>query len=370
LETQIATHQPEMQVDRQVLWNAVLRRDATYDGQFVYGVRSTGIFCRPTCPSKRPEPKQVAFFSLPQAAQRAGFRPCRRCAPLEKTGNPHTAVVREVCRLIEEQGEETPTLQTLAVQVGLSPHYLQRVFKRTTGITPRQYADARRLDQFKTALKSGDSVTTALYDAGYGSSSRLYEQTPRQLGMTPTTYQRGGLGMRIAYTIVDSQLGRVLVAATDKGICAVYLGDSDDFLVASLKQEFSRAELTNEGSKLTEWVSAIVSHLAGNQPQLDLPLDVKATTFQRRVWEQLQAIPYGSTRSYGEIARVLGQPSATRAVARACATNPASVVIPCHRVVREDGQLAGYRWGLKRKRALLDQEQALSQGLNEDDQQH
>jgi AraC family transcriptional regulator, regulatory protein of adaptative response / methylated-DNA-[protein]-cysteine methyltransferase len=369
LQIQIITHGNAIQVKPKVLWDAVVSRDAAYDGRFVYGVRSTGIFCRPTCPSRRPDRKQVAFFSAPQAAERAGFRPCRRCSPLEKNGDALSALVREVCRLIEEDSEDTPTLRSLADRVGLSPHYLQRVFKRVTGITPRQYADARRLDQFKTALKNGDNVTTALYGAGYGSSSRLYEQTPRQLGMTPTTYQRGGLGMAIAYTIVDCQLGRLLVAATEKGICAVYLGDSDDFLETSLKREFPRAELTSEGTKLGQWVTALVSHLAGNQRHLDLPLDVKATTFQRRVWEQLQAIPYGSTRTYSDIARSLDQPSATRAVARACATNPASVVIPCHRVVREDGQLAGYRWGLNLKRSLLAREHAMAGQPNEDDLQ-
>jgi AraC family transcriptional regulator of adaptative response/methylated-DNA-[protein]-cysteine methyltransferase len=244
--------------------------------------------------------------------------------------------------------------------VGLSPAYLQRTFKQVMGITPRQYADACRLERLKARLREGDQVTEALYEAGYGSSSRLYEQAPDHLGMTPVTYKRGGCGMRIGYTVVASPLGRLLVAATERGICAVSLGDQDVALEDALRREYPNAEIERADSGLNGWVLAILRHLRGEQPCLDLPLDVQATAFQWRVWQELRAIPAGKTLSYGAIAQALGQPTAARAVARACATNPAAIAIPCHRVVREDGDLGGYRWGLERKRSLLAQEQAMA----------
>jgi AraC family transcriptional regulator of adaptative response/methylated-DNA-[protein]-cysteine methyltransferase len=336
------------------MWQAVLSRDTASGADFVYAVRSTGIYCRPNCPSRRPRREQVEFFPIPEEAERAGFRPCNRCRPRDR--DAQVELVRQACHLIEESLDGSPTLAALARQLAVSPHHLQRTFKRITGVTPRQYADARRLEGFKTGLKQGDSVTTALYDAGYGSSSRLYERAPAQLGMTPTAYRRGGAGMRISYTIVDCPLGRLLVAATDRGVCAVYLGSNDAFLASTLYHEFPKSEISCDGQELGRWIAPLLVHLDGRQPHLDLPLDVQATAFQRRVWEELRAIPYGSTRTYGEIARSLGQPSAARAVGRACATNPTSVVVPCHRAVRGDGGLGGYRWGLERKRALLDQE--------------
>jgi AraC family transcriptional regulator of adaptative response/methylated-DNA-[protein]-cysteine methyltransferase len=273
--------------------------------------------------------------------------------------NRETEMVRNLCAYIQANLEGPVTLAALGAHARMSPHHLQRTFKRLVGITPREYADALRLDRFKSGLKEGQAVTTALYDAGYGSSSRLYERAPSQLGMTPSTYRRGGVGLRIAYTVADCSLGRVLVAGTGRGLCAVYLGDSDARLEKALAEEYPRAELRRDRNGLTEWVRALVSHLAGEERRLNLPLDVQATAFQRRVWQQLQAIPYGATRTYSQIARQLGRPKAARAVARACATNPVSVVIPCHRVVREDGSLGGYRWGLDRKRRLLDQEHGL-----------
>jgi AraC family transcriptional regulator, regulatory protein of adaptative response / methylated-DNA-[protein]-cysteine methyltransferase len=345
-------------------WQAVLARDSRSNGTFVYAVRSTGIYCNPSCPSRRPQRDQVIFFPAPEAAEQAGFRPCRRCRP-EETARLESQVelVRRACRYIEKNLDSPASLASLSAQVHLSPYHLQRIFKRIMGITPRQYAEACRLGRLKAQLKDGEPVTRALYDVGYGSSSRLYERAPSQLGMTPTVYRRGGPGMHINYTIVDCALGRLLVAATAKGICAVSLGDSDTVLESALFSEYPAAEITRDGDgvSLRQWVNALVSHLNGQQPHIDLPLDVQATAFQWRVWQELQAIPYGSTRSYSQIAQALGQPRATRAVAHACATNPVSLVIPCHRVVREDGTLGGYRWGLERKQQLLEQEANVSQ---------
>lgn len=254
----------------------------------------------------------------------------------------------------------------MSSHVGVSPYHLQRTFKRVMGITPRQYAEAYRLGQLKTRLKEGDNVTRALYDVGYGSSSRLYERAGSELGMTPAAYGRGGPQTRIGYTIVDCQLGRLLVAATERGICAVSLGDADTALEAVLAEEYPASQIGRDDGKLGEWVGAILSYLGGQLPHLDLPLDIKATAFQRRVWQELQSIPYGSTRSYSQIASALGQPKAARAVAQACASNPVALAIPCHRVVREDGNLGGYRWGVERKEALLSREHEAARQHEED----
>ena len=349
--------------DEERCWRAVQERDAAWDGRFVYAVRSTGIYCRASCPSRLPRRTQVVFYPLPEAAEQCGYRSCRRCRPHLAIGtDPHVEPVRQICRHIETHLEGALTLDALSEQAGMSRFYLQRVFKRVTGITPRQYADACRLGLLKSRLKQRRTVTMAMVEAGYGSSSRLYERAAAQLGMTPRVYQRGGEAMRIRYTIAACPLGRLLLAGTERGICAVYLGDDDSHLEAELSSEFSAAEVRRDEAGLTEWVSELVNHLQGQQPHLDLPLDVRATAFQWRVWQELQAIPYGSTRSYSEIARALGQPTAARAVARACATNPVSLVIPCHRVVREGGGLGGYRWGLERKQALLDHEKQASEG--------
>ncbi len=282
--------------------------------------------------------------------------------------------VARVCREIESRVEADPgldvrsdtrlTLAALSAPVSMSPHQLDRAFRSAMGITPRQYADAQRMRRLKTRLKKGDNVTTALYEAGYGSSSRVYERAPSHLGMTPAAYGRGGAGMQIQYTIVGSPLGRLLVGATDRGISALYLGESDGSLRAALRKEYPSADISFDSSRnggsgrgsLSEWVGAILAHLRGQEPHLDLPTDVQATAFQRRVWEELRKIPYGATKTYTEVARAIGRPAAIRAVARACATNPVSVVVPCHRVVRQDGSLAGYRWGISRKRALLEKE--------------
>jgi AraC family transcriptional regulator of adaptative response/methylated-DNA-[protein]-cysteine methyltransferase len=353
-------------------WQAVQARDRSADGAFVYAVRSTGIYCRPSCASRKPRREQVEFFSLPEAAEQRGFRACLRCRPrLARLRDPRAAVVARVCREIEAQidadggkigdgdGREIRmTLGTLSSAAGMSAHQLERAFRSVMGISPRQYADARRMRRLKSRLRKGDDVTTALYDAGFGSSSRLYERAPAQLGMTPATYRQGGAGMKIHYTIVSSPLGRLLVGATDRGISALYLGKDDRPLESSLRKEYPRAEIQRDRNGLEGWVGKILEHLRGREPNLDLPTDVQATAFQRRVWEELRKIPYGTTRTYSQVALAIGKPTAIRAVARACATNPVSVVVPCHRVVREDGNLAGYRWGLERKRALLENESA------------
>lgn len=350
-------------------WDAVMSRDAHLDGAFVYAVRSTGIYCKPSCPSRRPRREYVTFFEAPKAAEAAGFRPCKRCRPNGIEDDPNAETVQRICRYIEENytGERSITLAALGEHVGLSPFHLQRVFKRATGITPRQYAEALRLGGLKARLKEGDNVTNAIYDAGYGSGSRLYEVAPGQLGMTPTEYKRGGSDMRIAYTVADSPLGRLMVAATEKGICSIKLGDADDTLEGGLAGEFPAADIRRDDAVLGDWVAAIVRHLEGKQPRLDLPLDVRATMFQRRVWEALRAIPYGATRSYAQVAQAIGEPKATRAVARACATNPVALIVPCHRVVQSDGSTGGYRWGAWRKETLLRGERAaLSTSGHED----
>ena len=339
-----------------VLWQAVLHKDSSRDGSFVYAVRSTGVYCRPSCPSRRPRRDNVVFFTGTEEAERAGFRACRRCRPGLQARYNET--VEQACRYLEAHREFPVTLEELGGAVGISPEHLQRTFKKVLGVSPRQYADALRLSSLKTQLRGGRRITEAMYEAGYGGSSRLYEKAPEQLGMTPGDYRRGGEGMQLRYTFADCAMGRLLVAATERGLCTVSLGESDAELQAALEAEYPKAELRQDRATLWEWVDALLRHLDGHQPTLELPLDVRATAFQRRVWEELRRIPYGSTRSYSEVARSLGEPQAARAVARACATNPVAVVIPCHRVVREDGDLGGYRWGHDRKRALLERESA------------
>jgi len=344
-------------------WRIVLARDRRYDGAFVYAVRSTGIYCRPSCPSRRPRREQVAFFPAPEAAEQAGFRPCRRCRPAEASlPDPGMPLVRTVCRLIDAHPDRPASLAALSARAGVTSHRLLRTFQRVLGISPRQYRDARRLDRFKTELRSRGRVSPALYEAGYGSTSRVYEQTHTRLGMTPAAYSRGAPGLRIAFTVVPCALGRLLVATTARGICRVSLGTGVEELKKGLRTEFPAAELRRDRGALATAIAALLRYLDGAMEPLDLPLDVRATAFQRRVWEALRRIPYGATRTYSEIARAIGTPSATRAVARACATNPAAFVIPCHRVVRADGGLGGYRWGIARKRAVLEQEGTTTAG--------
>ena len=328
-------------------WQAVLARDRRFDGAFVYAVRSTGIYCRPSCASRRPRRTQVTFFPIPEAAEREGYRACRRCHPAEVNGgDPAIALVREAARAIASGARPRGNARRLT-----------RAFKRILGITPRAYADARRLDRFKQELKRRKQVSPALYEAGYGSSSRVYERTDAQLGMTPAKYARGAAGVGIAYVTVATPLGRLLVAATERGVCRVALADNAGILEQDLLAEFPNARVVEDKSgKLHGWVAPILAYLEGREPDLDLPLDIRATAFQRRVWQELQKIPFGQTRTYAEVARRLGQPTAARAVAQACAHNPAALVIPCHRVVRADGDQGGYRWGVERKQRLLEME--------------
>ena len=347
-------------INEETCWRVVSERDARFDGAMVYGVRSTGVFCKPSCPSRRPRREQVLFFATFKAAERAGFRACLRCQPqiLSKT-HPQIKMVLRACRLIEEAMEESPSLAALGAERGISPHHLQRTFKSIMGITPRRYRAAHRLKHFKEQIKKGETVTNAIYEAGYGSSSRLYEKSGADLGMTPAIYRRGGQGMKINYSMTECPLGRLLVARTERGVCAVTLGDVDSLLEAALRDEYPRADIRRDEHDLTALVERILAHIKGEERQLDVPLDLQATAFQLRVWEELRRIPYGSTRSYSEVAARLGQPQATRAVARACACNPVALLTPCHRVVREDGSLSGYRWGVDRKAHLLAREKSV-----------
>jgi AraC family transcriptional regulator of adaptative response/methylated-DNA-[protein]-cysteine methyltransferase len=326
-----------------------MARDRRFDGAFVYAVRSTGIYCRPSCASRRPRRPQVTFFPIPEAAEREGFRACRRCRPADaNAGDPAVALVREACRALDA-GERPAS-------GGGAQRRLARAFKRVLGITPREYADARRVARFKQELKRRKQVSPALYEAGYGSSSRVYERTHAQLGMTPARYARGGAGTEILYATAATPLGQLLVAATARGVCRVSLGDTAATLAADLAAEFPAARLHRDDTALERALSAMLRSLDGAEPSIELPLDIRATAFQRRVWQELQRIPFGETRTYAEVAKSIGQPRATRAVAKACATNPVALIIPCHRVIREDGELGGYRWGIARKRELLKRE--------------
>ena len=352
-------------------WRAVATRDAAFDGRFVFAVRTTGIFCRPSCPARRPAPRNVSFFTSQADAIRQGYRPCSRCLGREAALGPaERSVVHGLCRAIEhavESGDAPgsgipgrPTLDALARRSGLGPFRLLRLFRRVLGITPRQYADAVRLRHFKHSLQKGGNVTSAIYDAGYGSSSRLYERAAAQLGMTPGDFRRGAAGLEIRYALLDSPLGRLLVGATSRGVCAVMLGKPDAQLVRELARDFPRAHLCEDSRGVGAWARAVVDRLRPGSPTPEIPLDIRGTAFQRRVWEELRRIPAGHTRTYSEIASRIGSPRAVRAVARACASNSISVVVPCHRVVGKNGALTGYRWGLERKQALLTAEQRLA----------
>jgi len=337
-------------------WQAVVDHNSALDGTFVFAVSSTGIFCRPSCPAKRPRRENVAFFDHALEAERAGYRACLRCRPKAVDGDPQLAQVRAICRYIEQHIEDRITLARLAKEFRRSPFHLQRMFKFVLGVSPKSYVDAVRLRQVKHNLQAGHSVTTALYDAGYGSSSRLYERTATQLGMTPEKYRRGAVAAVVRYTIAKSPLGRMLIAATDKGICSIQFADSDEQLLQGLIREFPFATRRRDDAAMDEWRVDLTGLMEGSKASPSLPLDIRATAFQRRVWEALQRIPRGETRSYSAVAKKIGMPRATRAVARACATNPVAVAIPCHRVIREGGELGGYRWGLERKERLLTME--------------
>jgi AraC family transcriptional regulator, regulatory protein of adaptative response / methylated-DNA-[protein]-cysteine methyltransferase len=338
-------------------WQAILNRDRTYDGIFFCAVRSTKIYCLPSCPSRQPRRENVLFFSQSSEAEAAGFRPCKRCRPdLILPDEPHLDLIENICRAIAQQSDRPPTLTQLATQFNISPYHLQRTFKRLVGVTPKQYANAYRLDLFKLQLKNQEKVTDAAYEVGYGSISSLYEQTSMQLGMTPTSYQNGGGAMQIAYTIVPCSLGYLLVATTEKGICSVKLGDRADELKSLLFKEFDSASFVCDDLAYQDWVQQILNFLSGSEPHLDLPLDIRGTAFQKQVWQALKKIPYGETRTYQEIASAIGRPKAVRAVGNACGSNPVALIVPCHRVLRGNGSLGGYAWGCDRKRKLLERE--------------
>ena len=336
-------------------WQQVLSRDARADGKFVYAVRSTHIYCRPTCPSRRPRRANVDFFAQPSAAERAGFRACKRCRP--NSANPQAAIVEAACKFVDSHLDSRVTLSQLAKHTGYSPFHLQRMFKKTLGISPQQYHAQRRLSNLKSGLRTNGKVIDAAYDAGYSSSSRLYEKGTSQIGMTPASYGKNGAGAQIAYTIFDSDLGKVLVAKTERGICSLRFASSAAELEKELRAEFSAADISRNDSALTSTVSTVRRCLAGGSAARQLPFDVQATAFQRLVWAELQRIPSGGTRTYQDVAQSVGHPRSHRAVARACASNHVAVLIPCHRVVSKSGRktndAGGYRWGKERKAALL-----------------
>jgi AraC family transcriptional regulator of adaptative response/methylated-DNA-[protein]-cysteine methyltransferase len=337
-------------------WDAVVARSAAHDGEFVFAVSSTGVYCRPSCAARRPRRENVTFFARPDQAERAGFRACLRCRPRAFSGHPQSDSAKQICRYIEQHLDESITLERLGKVFRQSPFHLQRRFKAALGITPREYAESCRLRLLRRNLQSGNNVTRAMYDAGYGSSSRLYEKTASQLGMTPDRYRRGAIAAVIHYACADSPLGRMLIAATERGVCSIQFAASDGELIEGLKREFPFAARKPDEGTLQAWVETLLAKMDGRELDAALPLDIRATAFQRRVWTYLQSIPFGATRSYKQVASAIGQPTASRAVARACATNPVAVAIPCHRVVRGDGSVSGYRWGVERKSTLLEME--------------
>ena len=342
-------------------WAAVLQRDPTRDGEFVYAVTSTGIYCRPSCPARRPSRSRVAFFPTPEAAEAGGYRPCLRCEPRAHlpSGRQRIELARQY---LDQHWDETVTLERLSQVSRMSRYHLQRTFKQLVGLTPKRYAGARRLERMKSRLKAGATVSRATYDAGYGSGSRAYEHARDGLGMTPGAYRNGGRGVRVRYTVIPTLAGRLLAAATDQGLCAVMLGDDDGSLDRVLREEYPAAMVERDDRGLEPYADAITEQLRqGNSAALKL--DLAASRFQWQVWEALKRIPLGETRSYQAIARELGRPRAARAVARACASNRLALLIPCHRAVREDGSLGGYRWGVERKARLLEQERRLRDSL-------
>jgi AraC family transcriptional regulator of adaptative response/methylated-DNA-[protein]-cysteine methyltransferase len=339
-------------------WAAVVRRDPAADGEFYYAVRTTGVYCRPSCAARLARRENVSFHLTRQAAERAGFRPCKRCKPDQAAlAEQYAATVARACRTIEA-AETAPALEDLAAAAGMSRFHFHRVFKAITGVTPKAYAAARRAERVRSELPVSRSVTEAIYDAGFNSSGRFYAQSADILGMTPTDFRAGGTRTAIRFAVGECSLGSILVAATGRGVCAILLGDDPDALVRDLQDRFPRAVLTGGDREFEETVGKVLSFVEAPALGLDLPLDVRGTAFQQRVWQALRTIPAGSTVSYSEVAGRIGAPKSVRAVAQACAANSIAVAIPCHRVVRNDGGLSGYRWGVERKRALLDREAA------------
>jgi AraC family transcriptional regulator of adaptative response/methylated-DNA-[protein]-cysteine methyltransferase len=350
-------------LDEDALWEFCLSSDTSMDGVFFVAVRTTGVYCRPSCSARKPKRENVSFFADADGAEAAGYRACKRCHPRLSTSDGATALVQVACDLLEDDRDGEPlSVPQVAKRLGVPQAQLQRTFKRALGVTPRQYAEARRLARLKGGLREGRSVTDAMYDAGYSSSSRLYESAGDQMGMTPATYRRGGRGLSIRYTIVACPLGRMLVAATDRGVCAVHLADTDAELGVALRGEFSEAVIEPDAGALQGYVDQILEHLAGVRPRMDIPLDIQGTAFQMRVWKALREIAYGATKTYGDIAAAIGSPKAMRAVGNACHNNPVPVIIPCHRVVAANG-LGGYGGGIERKVRLLETERRVAESM-------
>ena len=343
-------------VSEPAAWAAVSAKDARWDGRFVYAVRTTRIYCRPSCPSRRPRPENVRFFARPTDAEAEGFRACRRCDPTATEAPTANAAVLRARAVIDANPDAPLTLRSLADAAGLSPTQLQRAFTRAVGLSPRAYQESRRMTTLRSRLRAGTTVSRATLDSGYGSTSRVYERADATLGMTPGAYRRGGAGERVGFTIVETSLGRLMVATTARGVCSVALGDDDAELERALRTELPRADVERDDASLAPTVAALVAQLQGDRGELTVRLDVRGTAFQWKVWQALRGIPRGETRSYAEVAASLGMPTAARAVARACASNQVALVIPCHRVVRGDGGMGGYRWGVARKEALLERE--------------
>lgn len=339
-------------------WAFVVARDKSVDGQFYYSVKTTGVFCRPSCPSRTPNPENVQFHTTVIDAEQAGFRPCKRCKPTQPPLEDRQAsMIEKVCRFIEES-ETPPTLEAIASMANMSPYHFHRIFKQVTGLTPKAYATAVQAKRVRHGLSQCHSVTEAIYDAGYGAQSRFYEKTSGMLGMTPTRFKSGGIDTEIRFAIGECSLGSILVAASTRGICTIALGDAPEKLLNELQDQFPRATLVGGDSVFEEWVAKVVGFVETPSLGLDLPLDIRGTAFQQRVWQALREIPVGTRVSYTDIANRIDMPKAVRAVAGACASNKLAVAIPCHRVVRSDGDLSGYRWGIERKQALLERESA------------
>ena len=340
---------------------AVVAREASFDGTFFYAVRTTGVYCKPSCASRTPKRENVSFHATQDAAETAGFRACQRCHPQAGWHDLHTDVVTAVCRLIDEAiatERPTPTLDALAVRTGLSPYHLHRVFRKVTGITPRGYAAGVRAMRMRETLEDRRTITAAMHDAGYSSTSRFYEQSTQRLGMTPARVRSGGAGETVRFAVGQTSLGAILVAATAKGICTIHLGDDPEALVHTLEERFPKATLVGDDADFADVVATVVGFVESPRNGLDLPLDIRGTAFQERVWKALCNIEFGRTVTYAQLAQAIGQPSAVRAVASACAANELAIAIPCHRVVRATGALSGYRWGVERKAAILDSEGA------------
>ncbi|HET8882804.1 MAG TPA: bifunctional DNA-binding transcriptional regulator/O6-methylguanine-DNA methyltransferase Ada [Solimonas sp.] len=343
-------------------WQAVQTRDAAQDGRFWYGVLTTGVYCRPSCASKRPLRRNVRFYRDVEAAERDGLRPCKRCRPRDAATNDEAQRIAAVCRHIEAHADEKLPLAALARRAQLSPFHFQRRFKAIVGVSPKEYADACRLKTLRRELRAAPTVSDAIYGAGYGSGSRVYEKIDTRLGMTPAEYRAGGQGVAISYASGMTPLGMILIGATDRGICFLQFGDDEPDLIAALRSEYPAARIDamarTQAAQFRDWMHRLGEHLAGRRPQPDLPVHTRGTAFQLEVWKYLQTIPYGEVRSYAEVAAAIGKPAAVRAVARACASNRVALLVPCHRVIRGDGALSGYRWGLERKRVLIDRERA------------